>query len=284
MRTLFFLFLCTFIFSCKSNTNSTSQEPSNPTPVTQEPSPQDSATQSPPATPTPSEPPKKETTATNNLATLPTWPAKENKEPNKLYPFDEAVQDASLVAFRQMLYKAVLEKDAEFLKGIVHDDIKFSFGAEGGKEQFIESWQFNTKPKESEIWGELKELLELGGGYNRYGKNSFYAPYLFMTDRIEDPYETGAIIGEGVRLRAEQNTSSEIITSLTWDKVKVNYTDNVKYETINGVRDQWVSVTTQDGKKGYVFGQFVRVPVDYRAGFEKDENGNWKMITFIAGD
>jgi hypothetical protein len=45
----------------------------------------------------------------------------------------------------------------------------------------------------------------------------------------------------------------------------------------------WRHVRTLGGLNGYVKQEFVRSPIDYRAGFEK-KRGVWKMIAFIEGD
>ncbi|HSE31218.1 MAG TPA: hypothetical protein VLA93_06545 [Pyrinomonadaceae bacterium] len=39
----------------------------------------------------------------------------------------------------------------------------------------------------------------------------------------------------------------------------------------------------RDGQSGYMAEEFIRSPIDYRAGFAKQE-GRWVMIFFIAGD
>ncbi len=44
-----------------------------------------------------------------------------------------------------------------------------------------------------------------------------------------------------------------------------------------------VKVARADETEGYVHRDYLRALVDYRAYFEKRE-GEWKMITFIAGD
>jgi hypothetical protein len=42
-------------------------------------------------------------------------------------------------------------------------------------------------------------------------------------------------------------------------------------------------IETLGGKKGYVKGEFVRSPIDYRAGFDKVD-GKWKLRLFLARD
>ena len=48
-------------------------------------------------------------------------------------------------------------------------------------------------------------------------------------------------------------------------------------------KPEWRKVRTLGGLSGFVKTEFVRSPIDYRAGFEK-KRGVWKMVAFIAGD
>lgn len=216
---------------------------------------------------------------------LPDWPIKAKTEEGKVYPFDEGKKDSTFVAFRLKLYEAVLEKDLEYLMSIISDDIKYSFGDPDGKEGFLLSTGLKDNPMESVIWKELAVCLELGGGFfDNPDYFAFYAPFVFMTDKIDDPYEEGVIIGDNVRLREGPGSTEKIIGSLSWDIVKTIYDENSTKEVIGGESHYWVNVKTSKGEVGYVYGKYFRVPIDYRAGFEKTNSGDWIMRTFIAGD
>jgi hypothetical protein len=39
-----------------------------------------------------------------------------------------------------------------------------------------------------------------------------------------------------------------------------------------------------DATEGFLYGKFYRSPIDFRAGFEKKKNGQWKMVRLLAGD
>ena len=159
-----------------------------------------------------------------------------------------------------------------------------SFGDINGKDAFIATWQLDTAAQSSQLWKELSTALELGGGFSKNGENVFMAPWLFVTSRIDDPYADGAIIGKGVRIRESADSNGKIRGSLTYDKVTVNYEGTPpKTEVIGKETRQWFKVNTSSGLSGYVYGKYVRLPVDYRVIFEKIE-GRWKVVSFIAGD
>ncbi len=214
---------------------------------------------------------------------LPVWPEKAKKAKGKRYPFDEGKKDAEFVSFREKLFQAVLKKDTGFLSSIIHDNIKFSFGVENGKEEFLKAWKLDSNPSQSGFWKELETVLQLGGGFAEYRKIGFYAPYIFVLEDIEDPFEEAIIIGERVRLRDQPSGKSKITGSLSWDLVNLVQHDEYVEETIGGETYPWIKVKTNSGETGFVFGKYVRSPIDFRAGFAKYD-GKWMMDLFIAGD
>jgi len=219
----------------------------------------------------------------NITAQLPVWPLKEKKEKGKLYPFDQGPEQPDFKAFRDTFYQAVKDKNLDYLLSVIDKRIKMSFGDINGKEAFIASWQLDTAAQASQLWKELSTALELGGGFSEHEKSVFMAPWLFVTTRIDDPYADGAIVGKGVRIRETANSNGKVLGSLSYDKVTVNYEGTPKTEMIGEESHQWFKINTSSGLSGYVYGKYVRLPVDYRVIFEKIE-GHWKMISFIAGD
>ena len=77
---------------------------------------------------------------------------------------------------------------------------------------------------------------------------------------------------------------------ISWIARSPNLLDRIREVDHDVVRHlDWVSgtpyvkVARADETEGYVHRDYLRALVDYRAYFEKRE-GEWKMITFIAGD
>jgi hypothetical protein len=200
---------------------------------------------------------------------------------------DNAEQNPDFKKFRDRLIDAVKKKDVRFLLEHTDDNIRIGFGdPDIGIKNFVEAWKLNKSPEKSKIWHELGEVLRLGGAFDDDEKTSFVAPIFFAKwPSIFDAFEYYAINGEKVNVRSEPNSKSNIVTKLNYDIIKATnlYDPDAVKETINGETYQWVEIHTLYGVHGYVFGKYVRSPIDYRAIFKK-ESGVWKMIAFVIGD
>ena len=206
---------------------------------------------------------------------------------NPFIPMDEADQNPDFKKFRDDLINAIKKKDLKFLLEHTDDKINYSFG--GCDEDtiikgFIKFWKLDENPEKSEIWYELGEVLRLGGAFND-DKTSFTAPISFAARGYGelDAYEGSVIIGENVNVRSEPSSKSKVIARLSYCVVRSDGQNETGSETINGETYPWVAISTLDGVKGYVFGKYVRSPIDYRACFVK-KNGVWKMVFFVNGD
>lgn len=206
----------------------------------------------------------------------------------KLYPVDEALKDSSLVAFRQQLISAVDRKDHQFIRSILDPKIVVSFGGDAGIQDFFKFWK--PERPESALWEELATILSMGGSFEvRDGEPAFWAPYVFSTwDSLEtqlkeadDVFTHSAIVAENVEMKANPDAGAAVVGLLNYDVVKVDDEKSVR----ESGKDQfvWVNVTTVDGRTGYVAGNDVRSPIDYRACFEKKGN-RWLMTALVAGD
>lgn len=199
-------------------------------------------------------------------------------------PFNEAVLDSSLYLFIGRLYKAVLQKDAQYLLGVVDDDIKFSFGAENGRQDFIRDWGLRDKPDSSGIWPILKDVLEQGGGFSGTDRKLFMAPYYFVGwPDAYDAFDHGVIAGTGVRLRDKPAMHARIVKTLAYDIVKYEGNRTAEETRMNDESWPWDEVETLDGQKGWVYGKYFRSPIGYRIGIQRSGSG-WKIVNFLAGD
>lgn len=196
----------------------------------------------------------------------------------KLSPVDEAPKDPSFKAFRDKLLAAVKREDETVLYESLDPKITNSFGGEGGITEFNTHWKMGEA--RTKLWGELATILSMGGSFSNVGgQKSFCAPYVY-SNFPEDLDANGyaAITGTNVRVRAEANLNAPIITALSYDIVQLDFETSA-----SGENSEWVKIIAPNGKKGYVFGKYIRRPVDYRACFEKKQ-GKWKMTVLIAGD
>jgi hypothetical protein len=218
----------------------------------------------------------------------PKFPLQCVTELNKAYPADAAPSDTAFFVFRERLREIVGQKDIFKLLENVDENIKISFGDEHGLQAFINMWELDSPDKvvTSSLWSTLDEVLALGGTFSSYGNNIRYfeAPYLDQCmPATADPYEQGAIIGAGVRLRSGPGLNTKIIATLSYDVVKFIEETPIT-ETVGGETHPWIKVALMDGTEGFLFGKFYRSPIDFRAGFEQKKDGQWKMVRLLAGD
>lgn len=200
-------------------------------------------------------------------------------------PVDEASQDASFLAFRTKLIAAAERKDLKYVKSIMDPKIHLSYGGHVGINTFKDLWK-----NEAEFWEEFLLVIKNGGRFAGEGKNKknfFVAPYLFI-DMPEDldHFEYFAVFGNNVNLRERPDTNAPVITQLSYNIVKADESVATKRKTGPAKHDwkyDWHKIETLGGQKGWMKAEYVRSPVDYRAGFEK-KRGRWIMTYFIAGD
>lgn len=208
--------------------------------------------------------------------------------PAKLEPINEAKQNAELQKTLKSLLAVINNKDVDGLKTYVDANIKISFGAEYGINDFLEMWELDLKPEKSLLWQELKNAIVLGGTFDDDNRNAYYTPYTFthFPDKY-DAFEYAVITGNKVNIRSEPSTKGTVVAQLSHDVVKVISYDRdfgKQMQTIGDQTHDWQKIQMADGKFGYVWGKFCRTGIDYRAGFAQVRNEGWKMTFFLAGD
>lgn len=206
---------------------------------------------------------------------------------------DEAFKDAELDTAMRKLKSAAAEKNYEVVLSFVEDEIKWSFGGDDGKSGFIKEWRLDSCPQNSELWPELNEIFRLGGGrlYEKTGDElpTYTTPYTFNAETALDCFDFHYITGSGVNLRERPGTDSKVIRKIDYEAVYTRFEFNshdierFSYGEISGGKKPWYMVATADRKTGYVFGDYIRSPIDYRLGMTKTKKG-WKISFFIAGD
>lgn len=190
-----------------------------------------------------------------------------------LVPIDEGPRQPDFVAFRQALTRAIADRDAPALLGVVHPDIRNSFGGDDGVEAFKRIW--GPEQRSSSVWQELSDVLRLGGTFD--GPDTFVAPYVFSRWPSEfDPFEHVALVGSRVRVRSDPNADAHVLATLDYAILQLSADKGYPQRP-------WTSVRLDDGRSGFVAANLVRSPIDYRAYFVRS-NGRWQMTIFIAGD
>lgn len=206
-------------------------------------------------------------------------------------PFDEGPKDASFSAFRTKLIAAAEKKDLKFIISVLDPEIVSSYGGHEGVKLFKEYWKLDQKDqKNSEFWEEFLIVMKNGGRFIGEGRNRmgfFAAPYLYndMPNDL-DMFEYHAIFGSNVNVREQPNMNAKVLTQFSYNIVKTDREATIHRKTGPGewdIKEDWYKIESLGGVKGWVKAEYVRSPIDYRAGFEK-KRGVWKMIFFVAGD
>ena len=195
---------------------------------------------------------------------------------------DEAAGDPSFLAFRTKLIAAAEKRDTKYILSVLDRNIKVSFGGDGGVADFKDYWKIeNGDPR---FWDEFLPVIRNGGVWmSENGRRTglFTAPYSFQGFPEDlDAFEHSVIFGKDVNLRERPSNEGRVLGTLSYNLVKV--TDSIMKKNSDN-KAAWQKVRTLGGKTGWVKAEYVRSPIDYRAGFEK-KGGVWKMIFFIAGD
>lgn len=210
-------------------------------------------------------------------------PTRQVVEAGKLYPVDEGPTDTFFYVFREGLFDIIEKQDKFRLLEIVDENVQSEFGAPTGVPAFVEKWDLASVKDSSAIWETLKELLAMGGTFDK-DRKTFMAPYYCATfPNTYDANTVGIIIGSGVRVRAATDLNSQILKTISYDILPVMNWE-VKKDTIDGIADQWVQVKLSDKMQGFVFGKFVGSPYDYRAVFTRQPNGAWHLTALVKGD
>jgi len=196
-------------------------------------------------------------------------------DPGVIYPVDESALHSDFSGFKSRLGKAVLARDSDYLRSVLTPNVTVSFGGgEGGIKEFFEYWQLPGAA--SSLWRELERILSLGGRFNGKGRDlEFTAPYVFT----HWPKEVGpdwveAVIGAGVRVRSAPRLDAPVLTLLSYNIVRESWEqDDIP---------PWRAVQLPDGREGYIHGDYLRSPMDYRIRFVRMDDGRW-MISILVG-
>lgn len=205
----------------------------------------------------------------------------------QLVPVDEAQDDPSFLTFRKELQAAIKKRDTAALLAALHPEFKSSFGGDGGIEEFVRMWGLaEADSASSKVWHELARVLEHGGAFVPVNESRvFIAPYVSARFPDEyDSFEYAAVTGENVKVRKSPSSTGEIAATVSHEIVYVRPNrDEDKAETIGGESHPWIPVVLWNGVEGFIYGKYVRSPLGWRAGFEK-QDGKWKMTFFLSGD
>lgn len=172
-------------------------------------------------------------------------------------------------AFRRELANAVRLRDSDAFLALAAEDIKLDFGGGSGRAELKKRL---TDP-DWKLWEELDQLLKLGCAANPQG--GITIPWYFEQhiDKV-DAMSGMLVTGENVPLLSAPDPKSSAVGAISWDVVSL---DTLAPD------DPYQSVTTVDGKKGYIATGKLRSLIDYRL-MATRRNGNWSIVMLVSGD
>jgi hypothetical protein len=195
----------------------------------------------------------------------------DSAQPLPVKPVDEAVTDPDFFLFRARVQMALAARDTAAIMRIVDRGILNSLGGDGGPQEFRERWELKT-PEKSQLWTTLGFVLGLGG---RFLEDSmFYAPYT-MGATLGDGFEALIVLGANVPVHAGPAVTAKVIDTVSFEEV-------TKWREKSST-GEWEPIRTVKGRTGWMHQQFLRSPIDYRAGFVRRQ-GRWWLRALVAGD
>ena len=198
----------------------------------------------------------------------------EKPEPLKLAQGPYAPRDTcgdlkGAAEFRQALAAAVEGRDADALVALAAEDVKLDFGGGTGRAELKK----RLTAEDRMLWRELGELLTLGCSANKQG--GLTIPWYFDQSIPDvDPMMGMIVTGENVPLLSAPDEEAETVATLSWDVVEI---DAMKPD------DAFQKVETKDGKQGFIATDMLRSLIDYRI-LASSRNGNWRIVSLVAGD
>lgn len=199
---------------------------------------------------------------------------------------DESYLDPEFLQFKLDLTEAVLQRDVEKLRPLVHHTVTFSYDApedESG-EAFIELMKQNG---ENWLWDELYDLISWGfkreritEGYpEETGSNYYYHAPSFGDDF--DWHEKLVITGRNVNIRSAPGTHNPVIAQATWQVFPYHSVlfEEVVAEELTINHKGWYELVMPNGNLGYVIEDYVSARILAWLDIRKFEDG-WKLVSF----
>ncbi|HEY9627856.1 MAG TPA: hypothetical protein V6C84_11190 [Coleofasciculaceae cyanobacterium] len=205
--------------------------------------------------------------------------------PRRLYRLrDQVPANSPFHQFRERLKQAIRDRDAEFIAAIADPEIKTTFGLPVP----FSSLDFDNPNSLS--WKRLERIIDIGcTPYEAPAGveiDAYQCPHVSQAS-LGDPFSDVYIVGENVQVRAQPRADSPVIDAVSDEVVnadpaelaRLTQQQQQEQQTVEG----WQPIVTSTGQRGYVSSRYAYYPAGYRARFEQQQ-GDWKMTVFIAGD
>ena len=201
-------------------------------------------------------------------------------------PIDQGILNPHFVAFRDSLIEALHKQDLKFLVDHIDENVAMSNGHKASRREFLNEWNLDTgNTEESSLWKVLLIAVESGGIFSSNEFNFFISPYSYVLD-LEDNQSQKVIVGADVRIRENPGLDGQVLGSLSYEVVEMlplAAEESPVFEEIGGETFSWERIKTSQGVIGYVYGKYLRSPLDFRV-FFAFQQGKWSLSTLASGD
>ena len=202
-----------------------------------------------------------------------------------LKPVDESALNASFHKFWKVFGQAVKARDSEEIVSHTSRDIQVSLGPA----EFSEGLR-HLLQNESHRWLALDQMLSLGAV--QLGDDTYCAPSLWCllveqgNELLSCPHTSGVISREGALVfsKLPPFEGSEEQRRVSYAMPHEDFEVLCLLEEIEKNNSLWYKVAFFDNKDGYIHSYDFITVFDYRAYFERNAEGVWKMTVFLAGD
>jgi hypothetical protein len=194
--------------------------------------------------------------------------------PVRLRPVERCSGDAEFSQTRRQLERAVARRDVDGLISLMSDDVRFTFGAAGGREGFRALWAAAPQDRAA-LWKELGQAMQLGcaKAIDSQGREYRAMPAMFVTGGELDGFSSW-VARPGATLRSKPNGRASVNMHLpAWTVL-----DDVEHDG-----GAWIEAHTPKGRRGYILIEQARSLIDYRIVFGR-RDGRWRITAFVAGD
>ncbi|MGC7948736.1 SH3 domain-containing protein [Bacillus sp. II_CA] len=176
---------------------------------------------------------------------------------------DESAQDPSLKQFMNELYRSTSSKNENELYKVLNDEVLFK-----GKSYKKDELKFDE-----DIFHELQVAFTMGGEFVNDTKQVYKVPSgLTESNQQKQPHFIYATVtGNKTKILAEPKRESQVLYEVSNEMVKAWIPEKAQ-------KDEYIKISTINGNTGYVQKEYVLTDIKYSFMFEKNNEGEWKII------
>ena len=176
---------------------------------------------------------------------------------------DESAQDPSLKQFMNELYQSTNSKNENDLYKALNDEVLFK-----GKSYKKDELKFDE-----DIFHELQVALTMGGEFANDTKQVYKVPsgLTESNQRKQAHFIYATVTGNKTKILAEPKRESQVLYEVSNEMVKAWIPEKAQ-------KDEYIKISTINGNTGYVQKEYVLTDIKYSFMFEKNNEGEWKII------